>query len=130
MVEDEVVEALVAAVVSNYPPLAPLLQAQGQMARPAKLQHWDRNAPLPEDDDRKIPWADAREDACSIGLRAFSPDLAEVGQRFFDNPWIDAPAASGQVSRRLRPSDRAVSAHPYLLLNYHGKARDVMTLGA
>ncbi len=60
-----------------------------------KLQHWDRNAPLPDDDDRVIPWAEARQRVLSA-YGAFSPELAAVGQQFFDQPWIDAAPTPGK----------------------------------
>ena len=73
-----------------------------------QLDYWDRNAPLPDDDDRQIDWDTAR----STVLKAygeFSPELAEVGQKFFDNPWIDVPPRAGKSSWCLCPSDGAVS---------------------
>jgi oligoendopeptidase F len=91
-----------------------------------KLNYWDRNAPLPEDDDRTIPWAEA-VDLVLSAYRAFSPKLAHVGQNFFDNAWIDAPVAPGKAPGAFA-HPTVPSAHPYLLLNYQGKARDVMTL--
>src|SRR3546814_20741092 len=62
-----------------------------------KLDHWDRNAPLPEDDDAQIPWTEAR-DTVLDAYAGFSPRLAEVGKRFFDNAWIDAPTQPGKAS--------------------------------
>jgi oligoendopeptidase F len=127
MVEDEVVDALVAAVTADYPRLAHryyLLKARW-LGMP-KLQHWDRNAPLPEDDDRTIPWAEAR--ARVLGAYgAFSPDLAGVGARFFDRPWIDADLRPGKAGGAFS-HPTVPSAHPYILMNYHGRTRDVMTL--
>ena len=91
-----------------------------------KLQHWDRNAPLPDDDDRTIGWDDARERVLTA-YGEFSPDLAEVGRRFFDRPWIDATLKPGKAGGAFA-HPTVPSAHPYLLLNYHGRTRDVMTL--
>ena len=91
-----------------------------------KLMHWDRNAPLPDDDDRTITWDDARERVLGA-YAAFSPDLAEVGRRFFDRPWIDATLKPGKAGGAFA-HPTVPSAHPYLLLNYHGRTRDVMTL--
>ncbi|HVC59259.1 MAG TPA: M3 family oligoendopeptidase [Acetobacteraceae bacterium] len=127
MVEDQVVDALATAVRDAYPRLAHRYYVmKARWLGLAKLQHWDRNAPLPDDDDRHIDWPEAR-DRVLTAYGAFSPELASVGRRFFDAPWIDA---------RLRPSKAGgafahptvPSAHPYLLLNYHGRTRDVMTL--
>src|SRR5690606_25056550 len=91
-----------------------------------RLDYWDRNAPLPEQDDREIPWDEARERVLDA-YAGFSSDLAAVGRRFFDNPWIDVPPRPGKASGAFA-HPTAPSAHPYLLLNYHGKTRDVMTL--
>jgi oligoendopeptidase F len=127
MVEDEVVDALVTAVRQDFPRLAHryyLMKAKW-LGLP-KLMHWDRNAPLPDDDDRTIAWDDARERVLTA-YGAFSPDLAAVGQRFFDRPWIDATLKPGKASGAFA-HPTVPSAHPYLLLNYHGRTRDVMTL--
>lgn len=127
MVEDEVVEALVAAVVANYGRLSHRYYSmKAQWLGLSKLQHWDRNAPLPADNDHKISWADARSRVLSA-YGAFSPVLAEVGQRFFDNPWIDAGLRPGKSGGAFA-HPTVPSAHPYILLNYHGRTRDVMTL--
>jgi oligoendopeptidase F len=127
MVEDEVVDALVTAVRADFPRLAHryyLMKAKW-LGLP-KLQHWDRNAPLPDDDDRSIGWNDARERVLTA-YGAFSPELAEVGKRFFDRPWIDATLKPGKAGGAFA-HPTVPSAHPYLLLNYHGRTRDVMTL--
>ncbi|HEY6431992.1 MAG TPA: M3 family oligoendopeptidase [Acetobacteraceae bacterium] len=127
MVEDEVVDALVSAVQAGYPRLAHryyLMKAKW-LGLP-KLMHWDRNAPLPEDDDQQIDWDEAQRRVLSA-YRAFSPDLAEIGQRFFDRPWIDATLRPGKAGGAFA-HPTVPSVHPYLLLNYHGRTRDVMTL--
>jgi oligoendopeptidase F len=127
MVEDEVVDALVSAVQTDYPRLAHryyLMKAEW-LGLP-KLMHWDRNAPLPEDDDREIGWDTARERVLSA-YGAFSPEMAEIGKRFFTRPWIDARLTEGKASGAFA-HPTVPSVHPYLLLNYHGRTRDVMTL--
>ena len=127
MVEDEVVEALVGAVRADYPRLSHRYYAmKAKWLGLEKLQHWDRNAPLPEDDDRKIPWEEARRRVLAA-YGAFSPELAAVGARFFDAPWIDATLHPGKAGGAFA-HPTVPSAHPYLLLNYHGRTRDVMTL--
>ncbi|MFC3674141.1 M3 family oligoendopeptidase [Ferrovibrio xuzhouensis] len=126
-VEPEVVNALTDAVTAAYPQLSHRyykLKARWMGAR--KLPWWDRNAPLPEDADRTIGWDEAQD----IVLKAygrFSPKLADLGRRFFDNAWIDAPARPGKASGAFA-HPTVPSAHPYLLLNYQGRTRDVMTL--
>jgi oligoendopeptidase F len=127
MVEDEVVEALVAAVVADFPRLAHRYYAlKAKWLGLPGLQHWDRNAPLPGDDDREVSWPEAR---CRVldAYAAFSPHLADVGRQFFERPWIDATLRPGKAGGAFaHPTVPAV--HPYLLLNYHGRTRDVMTL--
>ncbi len=127
MVEDQVVDALVAAVTAGYPRLAHRYYAlKAKWLGLAKLQHWDRNAPLPGDDDRAISWPQAREIVLDA-YAAFSPELAAVGKRFFERPWIDATLRPGKAGGAFaHPTVPGV--HPYLLLNYHGRTRDVMTL--
>ena len=127
VVEDEVVDALAASVKAAYPRLAHrYYKLKAKWFGVETMPYWDRNAPLPEHDDRVIPWAEASK----IVLDAygqFSPDLAAVGKKFFDNNWIDAPARPGK-SPGAFAHPTVPSAHPYLLLNYQGKVRDVMTL--
>jgi oligoendopeptidase F len=126
-VEDEVVDALVAAVRDAYPRISHrYYKMKAKWLGKKQLDHWDRNAPLPDDDDRVIPWRDAVTTVLDAYNR-FSPDLAAVGRKFFDNDWIDAPVRPGK-SPGAFAHPTVPSAHPYLLLNYQGKARDVMTL--
>jgi oligoendopeptidase F len=127
MVEDEVVDALVAAVTADYGRLSHRYYAmKAKWLGLEKLEHWDRNAPLPDDDDRSIPWDEARNRVLTA-YGTFSPELAKVGQRFFDGPWIDARLKPGKSGGAFA-HPTVPSAHPYLLLNYHGRTRDVMTL--
>ena len=91
-----------------------------------RLDYWDRNAPLPEDDDRTVGWDEAISTVLAA-YRAFSPELAGIGRRFFDNDWIDVPVRNGK-SPGAFAHPTVPGAHPYLLLNYQGKARDVMIL--
>ena len=126
-VEDEVVDALVSAVKSAYPRLSHrYYELKAKWFGVDQLDYWDRNAPLPDADDRTIAWPDATRIVMDA-YTAFSPDLAKVGQRFFDNRWIDVPTRPGK-SPGAFAHPTVPSAHPYLLLNYQGKVRDVMTL--
>ncbi|WP_322097003.1 M3 family oligoendopeptidase [Pelagibius sp.] len=126
-VEDEVVDALVGAVHRAYPRLSHRYYAlKAKWFGVEALPYWDRNAPLPEDDDRLIPWRDARELVLDA-YAAFSPALAAIGKRFFDQSWIDAPVRPGKAPGAFA-HPTVPSAHPYLLLNYQGRTRDVMTL--
>ena len=126
-VEDEVVDALAASVKAAYPRLAHrYYKLKAKWFGVETMPYWDRNAPLPEHDDRVIQWPEATKIVLDA-YGAFSPELASVGRKFFDNAWIDAPARPGK-SPGAFAHPTVPSAHPYLLLNYQGKVRDVMTL--
>jgi oligoendopeptidase F len=126
-VEDEVVDALISAVRVAYPTLSHrYYRLKARWFGVEELPYWDRNAPLPEDDDRSVPWAEAETTVLSA-YRAFSPELAAVGERFFRSRWIDAPVRAGKAPGAFA-HPTVPSAHPYLLLNYQGRLRDVMTL--
>ena len=126
-VEDEVVDALIAAVEAAAPRLAHRYYAlKARWMGVGRLDYWDRNAPLPEDDDRTVGWDEAISTVLAA-YRAFSPELAGIGQRFFENDWIDVPVRNGK-SPGAFAHPTVPGAHPYLLLNYQGKARDVMIL--
>ena len=126
-VEPEVVEALVGAVRAAYPKLAHrYYKLKAGWLGQDRLDYWDRNAPLPGDDDRQIAWNEARDIVIDAYTR-FSPKLGELGRQFFENRWIDAPAKPGKASGAFA-HPTVPSAHPYLMLNYQGKTRDVMTL--
>ena len=126
-VEDEVVEALVTAVSSRYATLSHrYYQLKAGWFDRDQLDFWDRNAPLPEDHDRHLSWAEARS-IVDGAYRAFSPDLAGIAGRFFTDNWIDAKARPGKSAGAFS-HPTVPSAHPYILMNYQGKIRDVMTL--
>ncbi|WP_134496059.1 M3 family oligoendopeptidase [Microvirga pakistanensis] len=126
-VEREVVDALVAAVREAYPRLSHRYYAlKARWFGKDKLDHWDRNAPLPKVEQRTIPWDEARETVLSA-YSAFSPRMADIARRFFDEGWIDAPTRPGKAPGAFA-HPTVPSAHPYVLLNYQGKPRDVMTL--
>jgi oligoendopeptidase F len=126
-VEPEVVETLVSAVRAAYPRLSHRYYAlKAKWFGKKTLPHWDRNAPLPKVESRVIGWDEAK-DTVLTAYRAFSPRMADVAERFFARNWIDAPARPGkQAGAFAHPT--VPSAHPYVLLNYQGKPRDVMTL--
>jgi oligoendopeptidase F len=126
-VEPEVVEALVAAVRAAYPKLSHRYYAlKAKWFGKKSLPYWDRNAPLLKVAQRKIPWETARATVLTA-YGAFSPKMAEVADRFFERNWIDAPVRPGkQPGAFAHPT--VPSAHPYVLLNYQGKPRDVMIL--
>jgi len=126
-VEGEVVDALSQAVKDAYPRLSHRYYSlKAKWMGGDKLDYWDRNAPLPEDDDKLVTWPEAIETVIGA-YRSFSPELADLGQRFFDNNWIDVPVRPGKTSGAFA-HPTVPGAHPYLMLNYQGKSRDVMTL--
>jgi oligoendopeptidase F len=126
-VEREVVEALTAAVRKAYPRLSHRYYAmKAKWLGKEKLNHWDRNAPLPQEDTAPVAWAKARDLVLSA-YGDFAPEMRAIAQRFFDEGWIDAPVRPGKAPGAFA-HPTVPSAHPFVLLNYQGKTRDVMTL--
>ena len=126
-VEREVVDALAAAVRDAYPRLSHRYYAmKAKWLGMEQMNYWDRNAPLKETPDRLIPWNEAKDTVLSA-YGAFAPEMAEIAGRFFEEQWIDAPARPGKAPGAFA-HPTVPSAHPYVLLNYLGKPRDVMTL--
>jgi len=126
-VEREVVETLVEAVRAAYPRLSHRYYAlKARWFGKKRLAHWDRNAPLPKVPTSVIAWEEARETVLSA-YGAFSPRMAEIAEQFFTRRWIDAPVRPGKAPGAFSHAT-VPSAHPYVLLNYQGKTRDVMTL--
>jgi len=126
-VEPEVVEALRNAVVAAYPRLSHRYYAlKARWLGLEKLQVWDRNAPLPTEAPRMIGWDEARETV--LGAYAgFAPEMAAIAQPFFERGWIDAGVKPGKAPGAFA-HPTVTDVHPYVLLNYLGKPRDVMTL--
>jgi oligoendopeptidase F len=126
-VEPEVVAALVQSVRNNYPKLSHrYYRMKAKWLGKDQLMHWDRNAPLPQEDTREVPWDQAREMVLSA-YGSFDPQMADIARTFFDKNWIDAPSRPGKAPGAFA-HPTVPSAHPYVLLNYLGKTRDVMTL--
>jgi oligoendopeptidase F len=126
-VEREVVDALAKAVREAYPRLSHRYYAmKARWLGMDALNHWDRNAPLPETPLAMIGWSEARDTVLSA-YHGFSPDMAAIARSFFDRKWIDAPVRPGKAPGAFA-HPTVPSAHPYVLLNYQGKPRDVMTL--
>src|SRR5262245_5790309 len=126
-VEPEVVDALVSAVHAAYPRLSHRYYAlKAKWFGRKRLPHWDRNAPLPQVPSRTIAWPEAKQTVLSA-YNAFSPRMASIAERFFTDRWIDAPVRPGKAPGAFS-HPTVPSAHPYVLVNYQGKPRDVMTL--
>ena len=126
-VEDEFVDALIGAVKDSYPRLSHrYYRLKAKWFGVRKLNTWDRNAPLPEDSNRHYSWGEARQIVLSA-FGGFAPEMSEIAGRFFDHGWIDAAPRPGKDSGAFA-HPTVPSVHPYVMLNYHGKGRDVMTL--
>jgi oligoendopeptidase F len=126
-VEREVVDALVEAARAAYPRLSHRYYAlKARWMGKETLAHWDRNAPLPGAVNRTIPWTEARQTVLDA-YAGFSPRMADIARRFFDERWIDAPVRPGKAPGAFA-HPTVPSAHPFVLLNYLGRTRDVMTL--
>jgi len=126
-VEPEVVAALVESVRRNYAQISHrYYRMKAKWLGKDKLMHWDRNAPLPAEDTREVPWTEAQEMVLSA-YGQFAPEMASIAKDFFDKRWIDAPSRPGKAPGAFA-HPTVPSAHPYVLLNYLGKTRDVMTL--
>jgi oligoendopeptidase F len=126
-VEPEVVEALRDAVVAAYPRLSHrYYRLKARWLGLDRLQVWDRNAPLPTRDDRLVRWDEATRTVADA-YAAFDPRLAELAEPFFDRGWIDAAVKPGKAPGAFA-HPTVTDVHPFVMLNYLGKPRDVMTL--
>ncbi len=126
-VEPEVVEALRNAVVAAYPHLSHRYYTlKAGWLGLDRMQVWDRNAPLPMESDRTIGWDEAWSTVMEA-YAAFDPALADLAQPFFDKGWIDAGVKPGKAPGAFA-HPTVTEVHPYVMLNYLGKPRDVMTL--
>ena len=126
-VEAEVVEALKVAVTGSYERISHrYYELKAGWLGLKRLEFWDRNAPLPFESQTRIGWNKARETVLSA-FGGFSPEMADIASRFFSNNWIDAPMRPGKMSGAFSAST-STEVHPYILLNYAGRPRDVMVL--
>ena len=126
-VEPEVVEALREAVVAAYPKLSHrYYELKRKWLGLDRMQVWDRNAPLPMEDTRVVDWAQA-EKTVMDAYAAFDPRMGEIAAPFFSKGWIDAGVKPGKAPGAFA-HPTVTDVHPYVMLNYLGKPRDVMTL--
>lgn len=124
-VDDATVEALVEAVTSRYDLVARYYRLKARLLGVEELYEYDRYAPLPAA-DHFYTWDEAR-DLVLTSYGRFHPYMAEIAGWFFERDWIDAPPRPGKMGGAFS-SGTVPSVHPYILLNYDGRARDVMTL--
>lgn len=126
-VEPVVVEALRNAVVAAYPKLSHrYYELKRKWLGLDKLQVWDRNAPLPMESDRIVGWDEARSTVMDA-YAGFDQRMADLAEPFFTQGWIDAPVKPGKAPGAFA-HPTVTDVHPYVMLNYLGKPRDVMTL--
>ncbi|MBO9400696.1 M3 family oligoendopeptidase [Shimia sp. R9_3] len=126
-VEPEVVEALRDAVVAAYPKLSHrYYELKRKWLGLDRMQVWDRNAPLPMEDPSTVDWATAQKTVMDA-YNAFDPRMGEIAEPFFTKGWIDAGVKPGKAPGAFA-HPTVTSVHPYVMLNYLGKPRDVMTL--
>ena len=126
-IEPEIVDALRNSVVAAYPRLSHrYYKLKAKWLGLDRLEIWDRNAPLPESDAEETGWDEARRIVLDA-FSGFSPVLAGAAEPFFDNGWIDAAPRPGKAPGAFAHST-VVDVHPYILLNFQGRKRDVMVL--
>ena len=126
-VEAEVVEALRNAVVAAYPRLSHRYYAlKAKWLGLERMETWDRNAPLPMENTRTVDWAEA-EKTVMDAYADFDPKMAKIAKPFFTDGWIDAGVKPGKAPGAFA-HPTVTTVHPYVMLNYLGKPRDVMTL--
>lgn len=126
-VEDEVVDVLIKKVKENYTQISHrYYKIKAKILGKKILNYWDRNAPLSQDENKIISWEEAKNIVLSA-YEEFSPEMKRIGKIFFEKSWIDAQVRTGKDSGAFSHST-VPSVHPYILMNYQGKVRDVMTL--
>ncbi|MDG1130447.1 MAG: M3 family oligoendopeptidase [Paracoccaceae bacterium] len=126
-VEPEVVEALRNAVVAAYPRLSHrYYELKRKWLGLDRMQVWDRNAPLPVEEIKTVDWPTARGMVMDA-YAGFDPRMADIAAPFFDKGWIDAGVKPGKAPGAFA-HPTVTEVHPYVMLNYLGKPRDVMTL--
>ena len=127
VVEDEVVEALTETIKENYPKIAHrYYKIKAKWFKKKSLMYWDRNAPLPFQSQSVYSWKDAKR-IVSDAYSNFDKRAGDIVNKFFDNSWIHAPVIAGKSPGAFAAST-VPSAHPFILVNYQGKARDIATL--
>jgi oligoendopeptidase F len=126
-VEDEVVDILVSKVKENYKNISHrYYKIKAKILGKKTMNHWDRNAPLSKDENKIVSWKDAKDLVLSA-YEEFDPKMKKLGEQFFEKNWIDAQVRNGKDSGAFSHST-VPSVHPYILMNYQGKVRDIMTL--
>ena len=126
-VDGSVVDAMLSAVIHSYPQIPHrYYRLKAKWLGLRRLRPWDRNAPLPMASKARIPWPEAQSIVLA-SFRDFSPRVAETAAQFFSRNWIDAGVRPGKAPGAFS-HPASTDVHPYVLLNYQGRPRDVMTL--
>lgn len=126
-VDPEDVDCLVKTVKKNYADLSHrYYKYKAKAFNVKKLNFWDRNAPYPNQKSQKISWEVARE-IVEKAYKDFDNKVYDIIKLFFSNSWIHAPVSNGKMSGAFA-HPATPSLHPYILINYQNKVRDVMTL--
>ena len=126
-IEPEVIEALTTAVKESYPQISHrYYKLKAKWLKKDKLQLWDRNAPFPNENPQETSWKEAQEIVLD-SYEDFSPKIGTIAKKFFRQNWIDAAIKPGK-SPGAFAHPTVTDVHPYILLNYTGKNRDIMTL--
>jgi len=124
--EEETVETLINAVASRYDIVARYYSLKAKLLGFDKLYDYDRYAPVPGFNDSSISWNRCREIVLD-SFAGFSPRMAEVAKLFFEKNWIHAPVQKGKRSGAFA-HPCVPDVHPYLMVNYTEKLRDVSTV--
>jgi oligoendopeptidase F len=124
--DDAMVDALVGAASSHYDLVQRYYRVKRTLLGHEALYDYDRYAPIPGLPQETIPWEEAKQTVLNA-YEAFSPEMADIARMFFDKRWIHAPILPGKRSGAFA-HPTVPDHHPYVLLNYAGKPRDVMTL--
>ena len=126
-VEPKIIKNLRNTVVNSYPETShKYYRLKAKMMGREKLRLWDRNAPLKRINQPTISW-DTAKNIVLESYADFHPRMAEIGKTFFENGWIDAKIVSGKTPGAFS-HPTVTDVHPYVLLNYFGSNRDIMTL--
>ena len=127
VVEDSVVDSLVSSVVEYYPKLSHRYYAlKAKWFKKKYLMYWDRNAPLPFQNSKTFSWKEAQHTVVDA-YSEFNSNIGNIVKKFFDEKWIHAPVLEGKSPGAFAASTVA-SVHPFILVNFQGKTRDVSTL--
>ncbi|MDC0161712.1 M3 family oligoendopeptidase [bacterium] len=127
VVEDSVVDSLVTSVIEYYPKLSHRYYAlKSRWFKKKYLMYWDRNAPLPFQSSKIFTWKEAQNTVVDA-YNGFNSDIGNIVKKFFDKKWIHAPVIEGKSPGAFAASTVA-NVHPFILVNFQGKTRDVSTL--